>query len=167
MNTRTRLLTRSVMAAGALLAALGLITPAQAQAPAPACHYGTELTRTVAELGDTVDSFHVTGFTNGYYGFVRFSEGYARLHPGMPCTSVADTVRHEWMHLQQVRHHGDRDAVYAHYGERKHFERVAACGQILLGSDDASYLDPEHPLYSGPCTDADIDEAWTLIHHAE
>lgn len=153
----------AVLLAALTVFALPLTSAAGASAPGATCDMREEMVRTVHELGDDLHDWRTSRATHGYWGFVPFDQGYARIHPEMPCEHVADTVRHEWLHLQQVRLYGDRDAVYARYGSRPHFERVASCGALLLGSRRLSYLDPEHPMHSGPCSLLDIFEAVKLI----
>lgn len=82
------------------------------------------------------------------------------ISPQAPCEIVADIVRHEWMHLQQRRHHG---SPRAYYGEQERVERIADCGSKLLGSTWTPYLDPEHYAYIGECGVADLVEAMVLI----
>lgn len=156
-----RLLTRSVMAAGALLAALGLLTPAQANAPAPVpCDPYAEMTRTVAEIGADLDVYRIAPIDDARRPWGQARNGRVTISPDAPCELVADITRHEWLHVLQRRAYGPpRD----HYGHQHHVERIADCGSRLLGSEFTPYLDTENDAYLGECSDADMDEARVLI----
>lgn len=154
-------LTRSVVAAVALLAAAGLLTPAQADAPAPAaCVPATELARTVADLGAEPSVFRIEPIKHRDDPWGKATRGRVQISPDVPCKSIGDVARHEWMHVLQWRAYGP---VKAAYGTQANVERIADCGSRMLGSDYTPYLDAEHGSYVGPCSDADVTHATALI----
>ncbi|GAA5111357.1 hypothetical protein [Haloechinothrix salitolerans] len=129
------------------------------------CDWQREYTGTIAALGADPARFRVSEDTR-LYGRVRFDERLALINPTTPCRFVADTVRHEWMHLQQARAYGDADGVRDRYGTRDHTERVADCGARILGSTTTPYVDADFAhtaMYVGPCRPTDIREARHLI----
>ncbi|MQA62289.1 MAG: hypothetical protein GEU86_12485 [Actinophytocola sp.] len=92
--------------------------------------------------------------------FGKAKDGLVVISPQAPCEMVADIARHEWMHLQQRRHH---DSPKAYYGGQERVELIADCGSMLLGSTVTPYLDPERHAYIGQCQPGDYAEARRLI----
>lgn len=130
------------------------------------CVWDNELRNTIAAIGADPDLFVVTAEHVDAYGVVLFDEGIARIDPTTPCRFVADTVRHEWLHVLQAQRYGDKAGVYERYGDKATFEKVAECGARMLGSATTPRIDDDYadtPLYVGPCTDADMGEARELI----
>lgn len=79
---------------------------------------------------------------------------------GIPCSYVADVVRHEHMHLQQIREFGsmeiaaDRLMIDGH----DRLEITADCASMLAGSTYIPYVDQ-----AGGCSPRDLDDARKLV----
>lgn len=138
-------------------------THADPAAPCASAQLDQKLMRVVLELDGTLEHWRIDSNTQGNWGLVTFDAELVRIHPATPCSIVEDIARHEWVHLQQARFYGGQAGVYERYGDRPNFERVAACTTLLMGVERDWYLTPDRPLYSGPCTLADILEAVVLL----
>lgn len=153
---------------GALAAAgLALATPAVADAPAgpvAACVWSDELHDTIRDLGSDPARWSVVPHDevpHGYGAYVDYSRGSVVVGDGLPCDTVADVVRHEWMHVQQVRMHGGADGIRRALGDRD--EIVADCGSWILGSSYTPYRDRARADRGVACTSRDIADALELI----
>lgn len=95
---------------------------------------------------------------------MSYDEGVARINPATPCLLIDETIKHEWMHLQQARVYDGRDGAHERYGGHGGAERVADCGAWLLGSDVTPCIDPVWEFnYIGPCDLLDVLKAVWLI----
>lgn len=122
----------------------------------------TEYRTTIRELGEDPADWYASGgdAIEEYGGYTDFDERYAVVNVDEPCRVVTDIVCHEWMHLQQVRLHGDGDGVRRAYGGR--MEMVADCGSRLLGSAYTPYVD-----MARGCSPRDLADARKLIAYSD
>lgn len=159
----------ATVAANVLAALLVILLPthsdevAAAAAPTP-CDWQAEYDRTIAQLGDDpAHWFRVRGdLMSGYNGRTDLDAGQSYVNPATPCEQVADTVRHEWMHLQQARAHGGAAGAYRAYpGER--LEIVADCGSWLLGSNYTPYRQKRLDEHGVACSARDLADARQLL----
>lgn len=127
-----------------------------------ACNWDDEVNRTITELGADPANWHVGsgGSMSGKAGVAHLDSRTVTINPIQPCEHVADTVRHEWMHLQQGLRYGGWDETMTAMGSRERAELAADCGAMLLGADYLPYLDGE------PCTPDLLAEARRLIDGA-
>ncbi|MPZ00051.1 MAG: hypothetical protein GEU97_19080 [Actinophytocola sp.] len=126
----------------------------------PACDWHATFAREIRALDGDLDAWRIAPVP--LYGQVTYSEQIARIGPTTPCLLLDETIQHEWMHLQQARMYDGE--VHERYGGRDGAEVVADCGAWMLGSRVTPYIDPVwHQGYVGPCTPADVMEAWWLI----
>ena len=98
-----------------------------------------------------------------YAAYTEFGHGTVKVRADQRCEDVSDIVRHEWMHIQQVRMHGGGSEIRQAYGDR--VEIVADCGSWLLGSDYTPYRDKARADTGTACTPQDISDARELIDH--
>lgn len=163
---RAAWLAMSVMLlAGLVLAAL----PGRAAAPTGdtsaggRCVWHEEYLHTIRDLGSNPTRWSVVpgAEIDPYGGYVEYDHGRVRIADDLPCGVVADVVRHEWMHVQQVRLHGGREGIRRAFGDRD--EIVADCGSQLLGSSYTPYIDRAVERRGVACTSRDIADALALI----
>lgn len=109
---------------------------------APAsCDWQHEYHRTLTQLGESVSDWRVTQLALGRGGQTLMDQAHAEVDPDVACVDVSSIVKHEWVHLQQVRVYGSYPAVMAYYGSIDRMELAADCGARLLGATYTTYLD--------------------------
>ncbi|OXM73100.1 MULTISPECIES: hypothetical protein [Amycolatopsis] len=130
--------------------------PAASQTPgAPRCTWATEYNRTLDELGEDRALWRVGDVPDTGWG--EASDEGAVVDALVPCRYVADVVRHEHMHLQQVRQFGSgRFAAFVLGADR--IEIVADCASLLAGSRYTPYVDS-----AGGCSERDLRDARQLL----
>jgi hypothetical protein len=147
------------LAAGAIVV-LDPQPPALATASTqPVCVWADELQDTLDELGEDPADWRLARSPD-YWG-KAFPDGTVVVNPDVPCDSVSSVVRHEWMHLQQIRMYGT-DLGSMALG-RNRVEIVADCGSMLLGSTNTPYVRDQLDAHGVGCTDADLADARELI----
>ena len=134
--------------------------PALRSAPTPApCAWDDQLQDTLTRLGEDPKDWTVTNIKGGYAGWTDLDMLRVHLDRDDPCTWLPSVVTHEWMHLQQGRMFGGKQATYAAYGGAARLELVADCGSMLLGSEHTPYIDKT----AGGCSASDLAAARDLI----
>lgn len=169
-----RLLVVLTFSAGLIATIAGLLSPAtvEGQAAAAPCDWGQEFNRTLGGLGENTADWSVDEIEpfrgRTYIGMTYPETVTARISPELPCRKVADTILHEWVHLQQIRAYGGwwpethralgRDDI----GQWRN-EIVAECGAMLLGARDPYMIAERQEEYGVACTDRDLSDARFLI----
>ena len=138
-----------------LLTAAAPAGPSAAALPAPPCTWATEYNRTLDELGENRAQWRATDPPGGFWG--TGGDDGAVVSPLIPCRYVADVVRHEHMHLQQVRQFGSLGFAQFVLGADR-LEIVADCASMLAGSRYTPYVE-----LAGGCTPRDLTDARQLL----
>lgn len=107
---------------------------------APACDWDTEYHETLAELGEDEAAWRVAPLVPGRGGQTWMDERRVDIAPTVGCADVSSIIRHELVHLQQVRVYGSHQAVLAYYGSDEQLELAADCGALFLGATYSPYL---------------------------
>jgi hypothetical protein len=107
-----------------------------------ACDWEAEMRNAIHTVGeDPADWFVQSGSgMNARYAVAHLDTDTVTLNAAMPCEVVADTVRHEWVHLQQGRLYGGWEETKTAMGSHERAELAADCGSMLLGSDYLPYV---------------------------
>jgi hypothetical protein len=121
--------------------------------------------RTLAQLGENPASWEQRKLAPNIGGNIDLDSGRGYVNTATPCELVGDVVRHEWMHLQQLRMHGGSwEAAAQYYGS--YVELVADCGSMLLGSaytPNVRAAAAERGRGRSGCSPYDLGDAHALI----
>lgn len=158
-------MTRLLTVLALLLATLSFTPAAQSAPEAPtadpvACDWHQTFAEEVLALDGNFDAWRVASLDeyavdgNEPFGRVSYDDMIASINPDVPCETLPSVLKHEWMHLQQGRTHGDGGPDS---------ELVADCGSQLLGSDVTPYISPDSPAYLGPCQLEHVVAALKLV----
>ncbi|MEU0467226.1 hypothetical protein ABZ215_24765 [Amycolatopsis sp. NPDC006131] len=154
-QTRARSLVAILVLLAFLTGTSPVSAPADAAAPPKQCAWATEYNRTLDELGENRALWRVGDVPDTGWG--EASDAGAVVDALVPCRYVADVVRHEHMHLQQVRQFGSgRFAAFVLGADR--IEIVADCASLLAGSRYTPYVD-----LAGGCSERDLRDARQLL----
>lgn len=161
MITATRRVLSAALATALTLVALALISPAVSDAPdasTDGCAWDDQWTRALSDLDEDPKHWTVRHIPN-LSGTIddRYDPPVGIVDPTIECELVDSVIRHEWMHLQQVRKYGDVPA----WGD--HEEIVADCGSWILGADATPYRDRMAESRGVACTGPELAEALALI----
>jgi hypothetical protein len=131
--------------------------------PGEACDWDAEMRDTIHTLGeDPADWFVQSGSgMHARYAVAHLDTDTVTLNAAMPCEVVADTVRHEWVHLQQGHLYGSWEETKAAMGSHERAELAADCGSMLLGSTYLPYV--ADASGSDSCTPELLAEAQRLV----
>jgi hypothetical protein len=135
--------------------------------PGEACDWDAEMRDTIHAVGEDPGDWFVQSGSgmNARYAVAHLDTDTATLNAAMPCEIVADTVRHEWVHLQQGRLYGSWEETKTAMGSHERAELAADCGSMLLGSVYLPYVAGAGG--SGSCTPTLLAEAQRLIDSAQ
>jgi hypothetical protein len=129
----------------------------------PACDWLDEFANTLSDLHEqdgtwTIDQAQPA--LDGEPMLAVTTDAGVVVWEGIPCKSVADVVRHEHMHRQQIREFGSLEhaAEKLAIGDKDRLEITADCASMLAGSKYTPYVQRE-----GGCTEQDLADARLIL----
>lgn len=142
--------------------------PAVAVPPAPAdrqasCSWLDEFVQTLGELGEENGLWTIDPRQPSWRGqpmLAVTTDAGVVVWEGIPCEYVPDALRHEHMHLQQVREFGSMEIAAERLAidGRDRLEITADCASMLAGSTYTPYV-----AQAGGCSPRDLDDARQLL----